>query len=108
MAERKNIKSLIKKRGVTMIFLIGFPFLSGFKFEAFVLMAVTTVEMNNVPPKIRLMEVVPSITSPSLPELAANEAKKSGAPFPKARRVTPANDSGILNLVVIKAKLGER
>jgi len=91
-----------------MIFLIGLPVLSGLRFEALVLIAVTTVEMKRVPPKMRLIDVVPSISIPSLLELAANEAKKSGAPFPKASRVTPASDSGILNLVVMKAKLGER
>ena len=91
-----------------MIFLMGLPLLSGFRLEALVLMAVTTVEMKRVPPKMRLIEVVPSISMPSLLELAASEAKKSGAPFPKASSVTPANDSGILNLVVINAKLGER
>ena len=72
------------------------------------LIAVTTVEMNKVPPKIRLIDVVPSISIPSLPELAASDPKKSGAPFPNASSVTPANDSGILNLLVIKAKLGDR
>jgi len=91
-----------------MIFLIGLPVLSGLRLEALVLIAVTTVEMKRVPPKMRLIDVVPSISMPSLLELAANEAKKSGAPFPKASRVTPASDSGILNLVVMKAKLGER
>jgi hypothetical protein len=36
------------------------------------------------------------------------EEKTSGAPLPKARNVTPANDSEILNLSVIYSSEGHR
>ena len=105
---RKNIRSRRKNLGVTLIFLIGLPFGSGFRLEANVLIAVTTVDIKRVPPNIRLIEVVPSISVLSLLELAAKEAKRSGAPLPKANSVTPAKLSGILKRIVIKASDGDK
>ena len=35
-------------------------------------------------------------------------AKTSGAPLPKARRVTPASDSGMRKVTVIVSSAGER
>ena len=57
-------------------------------------MAATTVDINNVPPIIKLIEVEASYIYASSSE-AANDANKSGAPVPNASKVTPANDSGI-------------
>ena len=44
---------------------------------------------------------------PSSPP-AAMAAKTSGAPFPRARRVTPASDSEHWNFSEIASKVGER
>lgn len=39
---------------------------------------------------------------------AAIEENMSGAPLPRAKRVTPANDSDILNLMVTNSSAGDR
>ena len=96
----KNIRSRRKYLGVTLIILIGGPLGFGFKFDAYVDIEATTVEMKSVPPIIKLIEVDASYIYAESSD-AANEANKSGAPFPNARRVTPANDSGIENLTTI-------
>jgi hypothetical protein len=41
-------------------------------------------------------------------EAALREEKTSGAPFPKARRVTPARDWEIFRCFEILARIGER
>jgi len=42
------------------------------------------------------------------PRFADIDAKTSGAPFPKASKVTPASDSFILNLIVRYSRVGAR
>ena len=96
----KNIRSRKKYLGVTFIIFIGGPLGSGFKFDAYVDIDATTVDIKSVPPMIKLIEVEASYIYAESSE-AANEANKSGAPFPKARRVTPAKDSGIENLTTM-------
>ena len=91
-----------------MIILIDKPFLSGFKFEALVVRNSTIVQIKNVPPiKIDTALHASSYPSPELPA-AAIDANTSGAPFPKASRVTPANDSLQLNLSVMNSKHGDK
>jgi|APSaa5957512535_1039671.scaffolds.fasta_scaffold69552_1 hypothetical protein len=46
----KKITSLTKNRGVTLIILIGGPFLSTLRFDARVVSQRTTVQMKKVPP----------------------------------------------------------
>ena len=92
---KKNIISLRKNLGVTDIYLSP----SG---EALVLNVMTTLVMNTVPP-IRTHTELVALSSP-----AAIDEKISGAPFPNARKVTPASDSGILNLTVMNSSAVER
>ena len=84
--------------------------LSGF--EAKTVRAVTTVEMKTAEPTRALMERSSfSVSwSPELdPDWAAAIAEKtSGAPFPKARRVTPASDSDSLNFMTIYSSEGDK
>ena len=70
--------------------------------DAYVERATTIVEMKRADPK-RGDNVV---TASSVPADIA--VKRSGAPFPKARMVTPAKDSEILNLTVMYSRDGER
>ena len=99
----------MKKRGVTLIFLIGGPFGSGLIFEARVDKYITTELMKNVPPTtIDIDLVADNIESELLSFAAAIAEKTSGAPFPNARKVTPANESDNLNRVVIVSRDGER
>lgn len=53
----KNIRSRRKYFGVTLIIRIGGPLGSLLRFEAYVDIAATTVEMNRVPPIIKLIDV---------------------------------------------------
>jgi len=89
--------SLRKNLGVTVIFLSSF--------EAFVLRATTTHVIKTVPPNKMQTDFTASASSPPTAEMLLNT---SGAPFPKARRVTPAKDSDIPNLTVMYSKAGER
>ena len=105
----KNTMSLMKNCGVTLIFLIGGPFGSGFMLVARAVKKITTVQIKKVPPiKIQTGWFASRdallLGSPA----AAIDPNTSGAPFPKASNVTPANDSLQLNLSVINSKHGER
>ena len=67
--------------------------------------AETTPETNNPPPTSD--PTARNIPPFSLPA-AESEEITSGAPFPRARRVTPANDSEIPSVEAIFSKEGER
>ena len=104
---RKNVISLMKNLGVTLICLIVVP--SGYGVPAKVVRAITTVQMKKVPPtnmQTALFASRPDESSPA--PAAAMEPKTSGAPFPKASKVTPAKDSGMLNLSTKNSRHGER
>lgn len=88
-----TIKSLIKN----FLFTSTEPFT-----PAFVTKKMTTVVMKSDEPNNGLIELI-ALSSPD--EI---DEKTSGAPFPKARRVTPASDSGILNFTVINSSAGDK
>lgn len=74
----------MKNTGVTLILLST---------DAPTVINYTIVEMNIVDPtRLHMVKRVPSepLSSPPAAEIAANT---SGAPFPNANKVTPANDS---------------
>jgi len=103
----KNETSLIKNLGVTYIYLGGVPEES--PVDALVESTTTTQVMKNVPPIITLTLLVALATYPGLLLFAAAIAEKtSGAPFPKARSVTPASESLHPNLVVMVSKDGDK
>jgi len=88
-----------------LILRIGGPFGSGFMFEARTVKATTTAEMKKVPPTMIAVLFTPSgFSSPT----AAIDENTSGAPFPSAKSVTPASDSGNLNVVVIVSRAGDK
>ena len=69
----------------------------------------TTVEMNNADPVRALMLSRVACLSSGLALDTADMAENtSGAPLPKARRVTPAKDSDKPNLMVINSKDGDK
>jgi hypothetical protein len=90
----KRDRSLRKRELVTWIFLSGSA--------AFVDSQTTKLEMNSEEPRRGLK--VDTASGPP----AEMEVKTSGAPFPNARRVTPAKDSEIPNLTVMYSSEGER
>lgn len=105
----KKMISLMKNYGVTLINLIGFPFGSGLMFVALAVRNMTTVQIKKVPPiKIHTGWFASKEELLSGSPAAAIDPKTSGAPFPNAKRVTPANDSLQLSLSVINSKHGER
>lgn len=105
----KKTISLIKNYGVTLIFLMGGPFGSLFMLVARAVKKITTVQIKNVPPiKMHTGWLASRDVLPLGSPAAAIEPNTSGAPLPKARRVTPASDSLQLNLSVINSKHGER
>lgn len=96
--------SLLNKAGVTFTDLLS---------EAHITLVITTEVINNADPR---RGVIAQIASPaySFPLLESLEAvaedieeNTSGAPFPKASKVTPANDSDIPNLTVINSRGGD-
>ena len=100
----QKIKSLIINLGVTYISLTGF-------FTAKT--SWTTIVDTNKEEPIR--ELTLNNEFPRLFELAGCQESDaeiaentSGAPFPKARRVTPAKDSDILNLKVSCSSDGDK
>lgn len=104
---RKKEMSLMKNRGVTLMCLIVVP--SCYGVPANVVRAITTVQMKKVPPtnmQTALSASLPDNSSPA--PAAAIEPNTSGAPLPKARSVTPASDSGMLNLSTKYSRHGER
>lgn len=50
----------------------------------------------------------PALSVGELDPIAAMDVNTSGAPFPKARNVTPASDSEKPNLLVMNSSDGER
>jgi len=105
----KKTISLIKNYGVTLILLSGSPFGSGFMLVALVVKKQTTVQIKNVPPnKIHTGSFASGARVLALYSAAEIELNTSGAPLPKARSVTPPNDSLQLNTVTMDSKLGER
>jgi hypothetical protein len=88
---------------------MGSPFGSGFILDARVERTTTTHVIKNVPPIITLTLFVALAIYPGLELLAAAMAENtSGAPFPKARSVTPARESLQPNLVVIVSRDGDK
>ena len=70
-----------------------------------------TDEPKRAQTELILSPIFQSFWSPSFYDAEAADAieeKTSGAPFPNAKNVTPANDSLILNLTVMYSRLGER
>ena len=67
---------------------------------------ITTEVIKKAEPIKQLTVKVMSPPSPPLPADIA--AKTSGAPLPRARRVTPANDSEHENFSEMASKAGER
>ena len=105
----QKITSLTKNLGVTRIFLIGFPVSSSLRLATLEQSTVTMQVITKVPPRITLKLLVASLPSSGSPPVAAAIAEKtSGAPFPKARKVTPASESLSPNFVVIVSRAGER
>lgn len=71
--------------------------------------ATTTLDTNKVPPSIiDTLFVASRVPSPLFDDAAAIEENTSGAPFPSARRVTPARESDSLKVDVIVSRAGER
>ena len=69
----------------------------------------TTVEMNNADPvRALILNRVAFLSSGLLSDTAEMAEKTSGAPLPKARRVTPASDSESPNLMVINSRDGDK
>jgi hypothetical protein len=89
-----RMRSLMNKEPVTLIFRSGF--------DAKVDIVTTTVVMKSDEPRRGLIVV----TASSLP--ADIEVKRSGAPFPKARIVTPAKDSEMPKVTVMYSRDGDR
>lgn len=74
---------------------------------------ITHVIMKNVDPSSALAEILLSLMKADgvlrVDDCADEMAEKiSGAPFPKASRVTPASDSDIPDLIVSLSRAGER
>lgn len=69
---------------------------------ALVTKKITTVVMNSDDPNKGLIELMALLSPDEIDE------NTSGAPFPKASKVTPARDSGILNLTVMNSRAGDR
>lgn len=80
----KKMASLKNSLGVTLIFYFGFS-------DALVAIVITQHVMKKVPPYNTLMLKLAS--ADVAPSIAARPENTSGAPFPKARSVTPASDS---------------
>ena len=95
----RKIRSLVKKCFVTLIFLLGS--------EAFTAKNITIVVMKKELPIRALTESMMS-PLPSESPPAAMAEKTSGAPLPRARRVTPAKDSEQDSLSEIRSRAGER
>lgn len=91
----RNTTSLMKKFRVTLIFLSG---------AARRDTPITKLTMKKDEPISEATCKFKPFSSPP----AAIAAKTSGAPFPKAKRVTPARDSEQENLSEIASKAGER
>ena len=102
----KKKMSLRKKEGVTWIFLMAGPFGSVCRFDAPTVRETTTLVMKKVPPTMMDIDFVAAASSMS--DTAAMAAKTSGAPLPRAKRVTPASDSGILNASTIASSDGDK
>ena len=88
-----TIKSLMKN----VLFTSTDPFT-----PALVTRKMTTVVMKREDPNRGLIELI-ALSSPE-----DIEENTSGAPFPKASRVTPARDSGMPNYTVMYSSAGDR
>ena len=95
----RKIRSLVKKCLVTRIYLFGS--------DAFTARYITTVVMKKALPMRALTESMMS-PFPSESPPAAIAEKTSGAPFPRASRVTPAKDSEQDSLSEMRSRAGER